>query len=260
MQSFVSRASPLHQYVIKRSAAPRYKFISSLKAEAEEMATTNLDHSRHYHLPSTVGAHYFNSAYHPASSQHSKSSSFYNHDHNPQQPNSFSQQSSIEISNPANYAQHTTLRDRFAPEEVKQELECFEQRSQNTSMIDRFVQYWPTAGVGTSMNQSVQRGQSVGKLESFVCKIEPFELATSASSQQAAYWTANSSPKSSTDSVKSAIQAPNQARAIQQLCAKNNLGAPSIPTGSQQLQCLDNDLTPLVKIPLHGAMCVYVWV
>lgn len=228
------------------------------------MATTNLDHTHHYHLPST--AHYFNPC-HPATSQHDKSSNslaFHQNHHNQQQHQqqqqhhhhyqtaSFSQKSPLETSI-ASYAHHMALNeDKFQPEQAKQQLDFEFQRSQTTSMIDRFMQNRPTGVINQQLSlQQIQAEQ-------------PLQLATGASGQQAV-WTSNSSPKSSTDSVQSAattIQAPLQVRAIQ-LYGRNGVGANTAPpTASQQhqqqLQCLENDLTPLVKFaskPLDECTC-----
>lgn len=226
------------------------------------MATTNLDHTHHYHLPST--AHYFNPC-HPASNQHDKSStsvSFHQNLHHQNQHHqqhqqhyqttSFSQISPLET-NIVNYAHHMALNeDKFEPEEAKQQLDYEFQRSQTTSMIDRFMQSRPTGVI----NQQLSLQQSSAE--------QPLRLATSANSQQAV-WTSNSSPKSSTDSVQSAattIQAPLQVRAMQ-LYGRNGSGAPNTTPSTaslqqqHQLQCLENDLTPLVKFakPLDECTC-----
>lgn len=210
------------------------------------MATTNLDHhNHHYHLPSSVGSHYFNT-YHPVNSNlnhhhNNTNKTYYNQEHNLIQSNCFSsQQSSIEASE-ANYA----------PEEMKQQPHFERQLSQAAPMIDRFIQYRPIADSG-STGAINQHATGVGN-------VEPLQLAANAISRQA-YWTANSSPKSSADSAQSAIT--NQAsRGIQPVYGKGVAEGAGIPGSTasqqqehhqqlqqQQLQCLDSELTPLVKI------------
>lgn len=222
------------------------------------MAATNLDHNHHYHLSSSVGAHYFNHCY-PASNHHNKpainSASYYSHD---QQLANFSQQDSIETGLNNNLASQLSNNNEkpFLSDDMKQP-DFEQQHAQNTSMIHRFIQCRPAATAAAAAESAARPktfNQHLQQRQNIVCNADQVQLTQANVGGQQAYWTANNSPKSSTDSVQSGstIQTPYQAGPIQ-MHARGGIGtstimSPAISQQQNQLQCLDNDLTTLVKI------------